>query len=201
MKKPSMSSRVYEGATGKDTMIARATLPRWQFTLSYGGDSWLRDQTQNIVPDPTRNGQTEFQQLCGLFLQCLGSYGEFFYTDPDDSSRGGAPCVLVGTRTYQPYIPWGNGPFTPGMQWPNAGLASLDAVYVAGALQSSASYTFNADQMTLTFGAPYDPGASVVTADIHFYYRCRFLTDQQNYQQWAKNLWENRQVQFISVKP
>jgi hypothetical protein len=41
----------------------------------------------------------------------------------------------------------------------------------------------------------------VITADFHFYFRCRFLADVEEFSQWAKNLWELKELKFQSVKP
>ena len=201
-KKPILASSPSTAASGRETQLARAVFPRWAFVLTYGGNSWLREQTQNITPDPDLLGFTEFEQISGLFLKCLGSYGEFYYTDPDDSSRLNQ-FVGVGNsiKTVFPlYYSWGTGPFTPAFYAPVTGINTVDAVYFDGILQSSGSYSISADRQYLVFNSP--PFETfVITASFHFYFRCRFLDDQMLYTQWAKNLWENKEVRFESVKP
>ncbi len=202
-KKPIMASDKFTAVSGREFQLARAVFPRWEFTLSYGGDSWLRDQTQNITADAQLAGFTEFEQLCGLFIQCLGSYGEFFYSDPDDNSRYGVNLGNGnGTLIYPIFYSWGVGPFSPNLTIPVGGVQSLDAVYIDGVLVSPLRYSLSSDSTSLIFQTGYAPSPSqTLTIDLHFYFRCRFLQDMQNYSQWAKNLWENQSVQFQSVKP
>lgn len=201
-KKPIASSRVVTSSSGRATQLACAVYPRWAFTLTYGGNSWLRDQTQNIVPDVTKNGFTELEQISGLFLSCQGSYGEFYYTDPDDSSRSNQ---IVGTTdgvnsAYQLYYQWGSGPFNPNFYIPVGGINTLDAVYLNGFLQQPNTYTIDATNTKVVFNTV--PNSNIaVTASFHFYFRCRFLDDNMNYSQFAQNLWENKEVKFESVKP
>jgi len=204
-KKTVMASRVTVGATGRESQLACAVYPRWEFTLTYGGNSWLREQTQNIVPDPTVAGFTELEAISGLFLACKGAYGEFYYEDPDDNSRLNQPAgnwnLATHTTTVFPLsFTWGSGPFSPAFSMPVMGINTLDAVYIGGNLQSSSIYTLDSTrtQLVLT-GTPSNNGNIVV--NFHFYFRCRFLDDHMDYNQFVQNLWEAREVRFESVKP
>ena len=198
-----MSSRVTTAVSGRENQLATAAYPRWAFTLSYGGgNSWLRDQTQNITPDPTKNGLTEFEQLSGLFLACLGSYGEFYYSDPDDSSRANQ---YIGTgngtaTTFLVYYSWGSGPFTPAMTIPVGGVNTITTVYFNGVAQSSSIYSLDSTNTQLVFTSAPGNGV-VITVTFSFYFRCRFLDDHMDYNQWAQNLWDTKEVRFESVKP
>lgn len=201
MKKPLMASRVITAVSGRETQLACAVYPRWAFTLTYGGDSWLRDQTQNITLASGVAGFTELQQLSGLFLQCLGAYGEFYYSDPDDSSRSGEFVGIANgvVTTFPLYVSWGSGPFTPAFKFPVGGINALNAVYINNVLQSPTTYGLDATNTKLVFTSA--PASGTITADFEFYYRCRFLDDEMTYSQWAENLWEVKTVQFESVKP
>jgi uncharacterized protein (TIGR02217 family) len=201
-KKPLMASRTATFITGRETQLACCVYPRWAFTLTYGGNSWLRDQTQNIVTDPTLAGLTEFEQISSLFLQCLGSYGEFYYSDPDDNSRmaQNVPISSDTQTTFPLYYSWGSGPFTPSLTIPVGGIQSLDAVYINGALVSPSTYSLDATNTQIIFTSA--PGTGItITADFHFYFRCRFLTDTLSFSQFSQNLWELKEIQFESVKP
>lgn len=198
-KKPILASSVVVGATGKEVQLARAAYPRWAFTLSYG---WLREQTQNTVPDATLLGFRELEQITGLFLLCKGSYGEFYFDDPEDDSRS-ANFVGWGdgvTTAFQVYYTWGNGPFSPPMQIPVGGIKSMDAVYFGGVAQSPGTYSLDSTNTMLVFATP-PPAVTQITADFHFYFRCRFLDDHLNFGQFAKNKWELKEIRFESVKP
>lgn len=201
-KKPISASRVTTAITGRENQLAATAYPRWAFTLTYGGSSWLRDQTQNISPDMTKLGYTEFEQLSGLFIFVKGAFGEFYYNDPDDNSRLTAPIGQGnGSATSFPiYVPWGYGPFSPSFFFPVGGINTIDAVYINGAIQPSTSYSVDFTRTQLVFNSA-PPSGSIITADFHFYYRCRFLDDHLDFSQWAKNLWECAEVRFESVKP
>ena len=198
-KKPIMASRVTIAATGRETQLACAAYPRWAFILTYG---WLREQTQNIAPDVTMLGFRELEAISGLFLACKGSYGEFFFDDPDDDSRL-AQGVAVGdgqTKNFTLYYSWGYGPFSPSLTIPVGGINTIDAVYFNGVVQSPGTYTLDATKTQLVFtSAP--PGGTVITADFHFYFRCRFLDDHLDFNQFTRNRWELKEIRFESVKP
>lgn len=188
--------------SGRENQLACAAYPRWTFTLSYGGgNSWLRERTQNIVTDSALADYTELEQISGLFLACLGAYGEFYYDDPDDDSRSNQFVGNAnGTQTtFQLYYSWGFGPFTPAFTAPVSGINAIDAVYIDDVLQNPDTYSVDSTNTMLMFNSA--PGPGRITANFSFYFRCRFLDDEMEYSQWAKNLWENKQVQFESVKP
>ena len=133
-----MASRAVTAATGRQTQLACAAYPRWAFTLIYGGSSWLREQTQNIIPDSTLSGFTELEQISGLWLLCQGAYGEFYYDDPDDDSRL-AQAVGTGdgtTTSFPLFYQWGIGPTAPPLTIPVGGINTIDTVYFNGVAQS-----------------------------------------------------------------
>lgn len=198
-KKPIMSSSVVIGATGKEVQLARAAYPRWSFILTYG---WLRDQTQNSVPDPTLIGFTELQQISGLFLLCKGAYGEFYFSDPDDNSRlANVVAIANGSQTvFQIYYQWGNGPFSIPMTIPVGGIQSIDNVYFNGTLQSPSIYTLDSTNTKLVFSSA-PPVNTTITCDFHFYFRCRFLDDHLNFEEIVQNKWGLKEIRFESVKP
>jgi hypothetical protein len=199
-KKPIMASRVSIGATGRETQLACAAYPRWAFILTYG---WLREQTQNITPDQSLLGFRELEAISGLFLLCRGSYGEFYFDDPDDDSRladlvtGSADGV---STAFPMYYSWGYGPFVPSLLIPVGGIKTIDAVYFNGSVQSPSIYSLDATRTQLVFTSP-PGGGTVITSDFHFYFRCRFLDDHLDFNQFVQNKWEMKELRFESVKP
>jgi uncharacterized protein (TIGR02217 family) len=200
-KKPIMASRVTTAVSGRDNQLACAVYPRWEFTLIYSGSSWLRDETQNSELYDPLAGFTEFQQLSGLFLQCLGKYGEFYYLDPDDNSRAGQVVGQTNgtTSLFQLYYTWGSGPFIPPFTAPVTGIKTLKAVYFNNEVISPSLYEMDPTNTKIQFFSPPGGGATI-TADFIFYYRCSFSDDQLDFSQWEKNLWENKETRFESVK-
>lgn len=200
-KEPSYLTDMGVAVSGRSYRLARSVTPRWEFTLTYGGDAWLRDQTQNINPWSPLAGFTELEQIGGLFLGCLGSYGEFYFTDPDDNSRSNqfVGVTAGGNQLYTIYFSWGTGPFTPPLFFPVTGIQSLDAVYFNGVLQSPSAYSLDSSKTILVLTSE-PPDGITITADFHFYFRCHFLNDMEEFNQWAKNLWESKSLKFQSVK-
>ncbi len=201
-KEPSFKTSTSTAISGREYQIVRQVIPRWLFTLSYGGESWLRDQTQNITPYGPLTGYTELEQMAGLFLGCLGAYGEFYYEDPDDNSRVGEIInnATLGVLSYGIFFSWGTGPFTSGMQYPVTGIKTLDAVYLNGVLESAATYSLDATRTQLVFVSQPTVG-DAISVDFHFYFRCRFMNDVEEFEEWAWNLWEKKSLKFQSVKP
>lgn len=201
-KKPILASRVYTGSSGRDLQLACAVFPRWSFILTYGGSSWLREQTQNITPDTTLAGFTELEKLSGLYLACKGPYGEFYYEDPDDNSRlNQGEGVGNGVATTFPvYVNFGFGPFSQPFYYPVGGVKAIGTVYFDGVPISPTLYSLDATNTQLIFVSAPGNGV-VITMDFLFYFRCRFLDDNLDFYQFDRNLWEGREVRFESVKP
>jgi uncharacterized protein (TIGR02217 family) len=205
-KKPIMMSDVTAAVSGREVLLIRAAYPRWDFEVTFGTDGWLREQTQNAAVYAPLAGKRELEQISELFLSCLGSYGEFYFSDPQDNSRL-AQTVGTGTGSatvFPLYYYWGDPVALPGgfleFYAPVSGINAVQTVYFNGAPISPAFYTIDATNTALVF-SPAPGSGVVITADFTFYFRCRFVDDKQDYSQWAKNLWEYRSCKFRSVKP
>lgn len=202
-KIPSFTSTSTKATTGREVQLIRSVYPRWEFTISYSGDSWLREQTQNITPYAPLAGKVELEQVSGLFVQCLGDYGEFYFNDPADNSRTGSLTGFMpvnSVATIPLFFQWGDGPYNPPMMLPVQGIASIDKVVVGPSILTSGRYSVDATNTQIVIDATGLPGGNVVV-DFHFYYRCRFLASFDEYEEWAANLWQNKELKFQSVKP
>jgi hypothetical protein len=200
-KKPSFTSTSTKAMTGKNTLFMREVYPRWEFTLKYGDTSWLRDQTQNIDPYIELAGKTELAELAGLYTQCNGAYGEFYYSDPDDCSRANIVLGLGdGVSTIYPIVyTWGTGPLMPEFQAPVTGIQSIVQVTLDGTVLDPTGYSLDATNTKLVLAAAPIPGL-IIAISYFFYFRCRFNEDKIDFDQWAKNLWELTELKFKSVK-
>ena len=115
----------------------------------------------------------------------------------------GDQAVGVGdgaTTTFPLFYSWGSGPFVPPLTIPVGGINTIDAVYFNGTLQSSGIYALDSTRTKLVFTSAPAAG-TVITADFHFYFRCRFLDDTLNFGQFERNKWEMKEIRFESVKP
>lgn len=193
----------HRSVSGRQYQTARQAYPNWLFELTYAGDSWMREQTQNIAPYEPNVPKVEFETLSQLFLSCYGNYGEFYYDDPTDDSRTGQ---LIGrgdasTTVWRIVRTWGT---TLGRFEPVGGVNLLapNWVYLNGVQQFTGySVTNDPDGSHLTFTVSPPANGVVITMDFSFYYRCRWQEAMQQYDQFMYNLWQSGKVAFRSVKP
>jgi uncharacterized protein (TIGR02217 family) len=181
IKTPKWSTRKQIAISGREYRAAYFSLPLWKFKLSY---------------EVLRAGaQQELQQLVGFFNARQGSFDTFLYADPTDSA---VVAQQFGT---------GNGAATTfqlvrslgGNSEPVAALQAAPSIYANGALQSSGvSVNLNTGLATFTV-APANGVALTWTGS--FYYRCRFLHDELDLENFMQNLWLAKTVEFTSVKP
>lgn len=194
--KPIFSTGVNTSVSGFETRYSRQAYPLWEFSISY---ERLADQTQNIVPDPYYIGETQLQQVAGLFLQVNGQYGRFYYSCPEDCSRRNQGIAIGDntTGTYTVVRTWGNdaAPFVE----PVGGVDETNplTVYIDGSPISSSDYSFVDNQIILT--SNLGTGA-VLTMDFFFFYFCRFLEDISDYEQFVHHLWQMQSLKFRSAK-
>ena len=180
VKTPKWSTRVQTAVSGREYRAAYFSLPRWSFKLSY---------------EVLRAGAlAELQQLVGFFNARQGIFDSFLYADPSDSA---VTALQFGT---------GNGVTTAfqlvrtlgGNIEPVVALPAVPAVFANGVLQSSGvSVNLNTGLATFTT-APAN--GVVLTWTGSFYYRCRFLQDDIELENFMKDLWQAKKVEFISVK-
>ena len=205
-KRPTWASNVSVHINGREKVAARQAFPLWEFELTH---EVLREQTQNIIPYQNLAGFTELEQLSELFLSCYGQYGEFYYEDLDDNSRA-QQVIGVGNglqNRFSIFRSWGS-------QGAFGNLLTLDLVaalnnnhpinvYINGALQNPSTYAltnFASTYAYLIFTTFVPSMHTVITMDFYYYYRCRFIEDIHDYNQFYKNLYELRSCKFRTVK-
>ena len=94
-----------------------------------------------------------------------------------------------------------------GMMLPSGGFVEpivapnlITAVYFDGVTQSPSSYTVDPGSGLLTFATPPSNGL-VITADFSFWFRCRFVDDSYDFENFMYRLWQLKKLTFISVRP
>lgn len=189
---PTYATIISTHVSGREVASPQQAYPLHEFTLTY---EVLRDQGLNQSIYQPNNPFTELQQIAGLFLACNGQYGWFYFDYFADDSRSDAPVGTGDGVTTNFVVPRAFGPF--GFTEPVGGLKSVSAVYFNGVPQSSGSYSINGNQLVFTSA----PGSGVViTADFMFYYLCRFIDDQSDYEQFFYQLYTLKTCKFRSVK-
>lgn len=185
-KKPMFSTRVASHVSGREARTPFYSYPLYEFEVKIEGldsnGTW------------TGLGVNSLQSLMGLYLQCQGQFGTFLYTDPtDDTATGQALAIGDGATTAFTLVRTLGG-FTDPVGW----VLSIGHVYLNGVNQPS-GWTLTAPNI-LTFSTA--PGAGVaITADFTYAFNCRFLDDQEDFENFMSGLWQVQSLKFRSVKP
>jgi len=199
-RKPTFSTVISNIKSGREVTSAQQTLPLWEFELKY---ETLRDQTQNSSLDLNQLGFTQFEALSQIFISCNGQYGWFLFEDLTDCSRAGqvigetdgSTTVYLLLRT---------------IKYPNDDTATMFCTEPVGAVNRSHTFKVYFDGVEQTSGwstsldgtelvfdnAP--PAGSVISVDMYYYYKCRFIVDEQEFEQFVKNWW-TASLKFRSV--
>jgi uncharacterized protein (TIGR02217 family) len=177
--------------SGRELRVSDYANPIYNFTLVF---SVLHDFTFGatyIAPS------TELRTLINFVNVHRGAWDTFLFDDITDDSVTGTVLgtgdgVLTTAQLVRRLIPSGfNEPIT-------APKVSTLIVYLNGT--PTGGYTVDSNTGIITFSSP--PGAGVViTADLNYYYRVRFVDDGQDFEEFFHNFWEVKQLKMVSVVP
>lgn len=139
---------------------------------------------------------SDYRKLLDFFVARRGSLSDFWYQDPEDNS---IEDELIGTgdgaqRSYQICRTY------CGYQEPIFG---LNADYplkltVAKVLQSPDKFTVSNTGL-LTFKTVTPPKGAEIRASFHFFYRCRFIEDMAEFEQFAAKLWTLKSLSMVTT--
>ncbi len=138
-------------------------------------------------------GAASLQQLLGFVLACQGQLTPFLYVDPTDNAVSRQPIATGDGVTTSFSVVRTLGGTTETVSW----ATSLANVTVGGATTTGWSL---AAPNTLAFAAAPAAGAAVV-ADVGYAFLCRFLDDQQDFENVMAGLWQVQSLKFRSVRP
>lgn len=175
VKTPIWSTAVQKSASGREIRSALYANPLWKFSLSY---EFLR-----------AGAAQELQQLVALFNLCKGQFGTFLFSDPTDNAvadqvfgiGNGSQTVFPLTRSIAGFaepIAAVNG--TP--------VFKADGMLIGGATIGGGVITFPS------------PPVGLLTWTGQFFYRCRFLSDSMDFENFMHQLWQAKKVEFRSVR-
>jgi len=183
-------TRTQEAVSGKETRIADWSYPRHLWSLSY---DFLRQGSLSGAV------YSEFAALAGFFNLRQGAFDSFLYADPDDNTALGQGIATGdGVTTSFPLVR-GFGGFVEPVLAPNV----VSAVYFNGVIQSAGAYAVNAWGTAQPGVVVFDaaPGAGVaITADFSFYFPCRFVADQLDFEKFMAALYQLKKIEFVSLK-
>jgi uncharacterized protein (TIGR02217 family) len=182
VKRPTFSTIVQRAASGREVRAALWSSPIWQWELTY---DLLRDDATN-----------ELRTLMGFFLQRQGSFDSFLYSDPTDNAVTGQ---LIGTgnattKIFQMTRTLG------GFVEPVFDVSGTPTIKLNGVTQATpGQYTISSSGVVTLVTAP--ASGVTITGDFSYYFRCRFMEDMAEFQNFASKLWELRTLELMGVKP
>lgn len=181
-KYPIFKTQVQEAISGRELRSAFQAYPMWSFNLSY----------ESLRGDAVNN---ELKTLMSFFLARRGSWDSFLYSDPDFNSVTNYQFGLGDGSTTQfqllREINGGGSAFVEPVQNVNA-ITNIKKATVA--LTNPTDYTIDSNGLVTFVTAP--AVAASLTWTGTYYYRCRFLIDTAQFDQFMKQLWELKTCQF-----
>lgn len=179
-KTPNWNTKIQKSVGGKELRAAFYSTPIWRWVLAY---EVLRQAT----------AFEELQTLAGFFNARQGSFDSFLYSDPNDNSVTQESFGIGdgSTTAFQLKRAYG------GFQENVSDLNGTPAIYKAGALQSS-GYTISASGLVTFTAAP--SAGTALTWTGGYYWRVRFDQDSAEFNNFLSQLWELKQLAFVSVK-
>ncbi len=190
-KTPTFQTRIQRAASGRELRALDYPYPLWQFALVY---DFLRD-------DPAA-GHDELRTLMGFFMLCNGAFGSFLYQDPTDYQVTGQ-LIGIGDASQSAFQLQRNiGTTLPGGGFSEPIVAPdiVVAVYFNGIQQDPTTYSVDPSTGLVTFSTA--PGSGqIITADFSYYFRCRFVEDKYDFENFMYQLWQLKKLTFISVRP
>jgi uncharacterized protein (TIGR02217 family) len=190
-KSPTFQTRIQRAASGRELRALDYPYPLWQFTLVF-----------DLLRDNPAAGYDELRTLMGFLMLCQGAFGAFLFRDPSDDRVAGQQIGVgnASTTVFQLQRAMGTLLLGGGFQEPILAPNVVSAVYLDGITQSPASYNVDPNTGLVTFVTA--PGSGlIVTADFSYYFRCRFVTDSYTFENFMFQLWQLKQLTFISVRP
>jgi uncharacterized protein (TIGR02217 family) len=167
LKKPKWSTKVQTAVSGKELRAAFFSYPLYTIT------------------------NAEYQTLIGFFNARQGSFDNFLFTDDSDNA---VTAQSFGT---------GNGTTTGfqlvrtlgGNTEPTMNINTITGIYVAGVLKTlTTDYTIDALGYVTFVVAPAAGAALTWTGS--YYYRCRFLLDENEFEEFMNQLWLLRKLEL-----
>ena len=180
-------STIQQSISGMETRINNWSLPRWKWSLSY---SILRSAA----------AFAEYQQLVGFINARYGQFDSFLYKDSDDNFVSGQQIGVGDGVTTVFQLVRSLGGFIEPVKAPNA--AAGVSLFLNGS--STSAYALSvwgspAGGGLVTFTTPPAAGV-VITANINYYWPCRFDMDSFEFSQFMTGFYEMKKLQLISLK-
>lgn len=187
IRTPMFKTNAQEAITGKESRQSLSIYPQFRFNLQY---EWLDDIAST----------SDLKTLVGFFGYHRGAYDSFLYTDPTYNS---VTAQLFGTgngttTAFQLIATYGNSAL-PGTTEIVQNLNGAPSIYDNGSLRSTPTHYSIGPTGIVTFVSPPVSG-HLLTWTGSFYYRCRFMDDDMDFEQFMYRFWAAKKVSFKSIK-
>ena len=189
-KTPTFQTRIQRTVSGRELRALDYPYPLWQFALVY---DFLRD-------NPAA-GYDELRTLLGFFMLCQGAFGTFLFQDPSDWQVAGQEIGIGDASTVSFQLQRTMGTTLPGGGFSEPIVAPnvVHAIYFNGITQDPSIYSVDPQTGLVTFGSA--PSSKlIITADFSYYFRCRFIDDNYDFENFVFRLWQLKKLTFISVR-
>lgn len=185
-KTPMFSTRVASHVSGRESRAALYAHGLYQFELTFDG---LADGSS--YPGLM---QKSLQMLMDIYVASQGQFGVFVYTDPTDNYVQGQALGLGDGSTLT---------FTAqraliATTEPVSIVTSIAAVYIDEVPQGQGDWVLDPPNTVVFTYAP--PAGTVVTMDFNYAYRCRFMDDSVEFENFMQGLWTVKSLKFRSVR-
>jgi hypothetical protein len=185
-KLPSYSTRLARHVSGRVVAAPFYAVTLYEFHLTIEGMD-----SGTAYPGL---GARSLQALMGLYMQCQGQFGTFLYRDPTDSSVTGQIIGIGdGVTTTFPLLRSLGGATESA-----PGASSQPVVYLSGVVQSAGWSLTSANAIQFTIAPSV---GTAITADFTYSFNCRFLDDQEDFEEFMNGLWQVQSLKFRSTKP
>lgn len=181
-KTPTWNTIQQRAASGQEVRVALQSYPLYAFELIF-----------NVLKSADSN--TDFQALIDFYNARQGAYDDFLFDDKSDDSIPASSPSQFGT---------GDGTTTSwqltraissmGFIEPVMNLNGAPVIYVNGSVQAS-GYTISSSGV-ITFTAAPSNGATLSWSG-SYYFRCRFVNDTEDFDEFLSNYWRAQKVQLI----
>jgi uncharacterized protein (TIGR02217 family) len=183
-KTPNFKTIIQTPVSGRgEIRVSLQPYPIWTWDFPV---NWMRgsEQSQNSL----------YQYLLGFFLAMGGQFSDFLYQDPYDSQIAETSPAYLGTgddkTTYFQLVrPIGIG------QDIVQNLNGSPTVYVDGS--RTTDFSMDSTGVVSFFTPP--PSKAILTWSGSYYYRVRFDSDAQEFEQMMDELWNCRSLKLRSV--
>ena len=180
IKKPEFSTITQRAVSGRELRIANMPYPLWTFTLKY---ELLRADTTNL----------ELQKLLGFFLARYGSWDSFLFNDVSDNSITDQLFATGDGVTTQFQLLRNYGSSFTFIE-PIKNVTAITNIKDNGVTVNPANYSVGSTGL-VTFSVAPVSGHSL-TCTCTFYYRVRFVSDDSEFTEFMRDLWENKEIKF-----